>query len=176
MSSIVLIGFMATGKTVVGQRLAERLEREFIDLDAVIERQEKTTISEIFRRHGEPYFRRREREAVAGVCDRRDVILAAGGGAVLDRENIRRMKGMGLVAHLMARPEVIERRISGRHERPLMEVDDRRSRIEELLAVRLPFYAVADMDIDTSDLTVEEVTERIIGRLKESETEEPDHG
>jgi shikimate kinase len=176
MSSIVLIGFMGSGKTAVGRKLAERLGREFIDLDAVIERQAGITISEIFCRYGEPYFRKLEKEAVASVSSHRDVVLAAGGGAVLDQDNVGRLKSMGPVVHLMARPEVIARRIREYHHRPLLEVDNRRSRIEDLLDVRLPFYAVADMDIDTSDLAVEEVTERILDRWKNFETEEPDHG
>ena len=176
MSSIVLIGFMGTGKTAVGRKLAERLGREFIDLDALIEGQQEMTIAEIFRRHGEERFRRLERGAVAGVATRRNVILAAGGGAVLDRENVRYLKQMGPLVHLMARPEVIERRISGQRHRPLMEVDDRRKKIESMLAVRLPFYAVADMDIDTSDLSIEAVAGRIVRRLGAFESEESGHG
>jgi len=176
MPSIALIGFMGTGKTAVGRVLAERLGQEFIDLDAVIEEQEGISIAEIFRRHGEAHFRKLEQKAVAEVSQRRDVVLAAGGGAVLDRENVVNLKRMGPVVHLMAHPEMIVRRIAGQHHRPLMEVEDRRGRIENLLAVRLPFYAVADMDIDTSGLSVKKVVERIIGRLKESDTGEIDHG
>jgi shikimate kinase len=176
MSSIVLIGFMGTGKTAVGKKLAERLGLEFIDLDAVIEQRRGVTISEIFRRHGEPHFRRLEKEALAKVARRNDVVLAAGGGAVLDRENVEKLKKMGPVVHLMAGPGVIEERIAGQHHRPLMEVEDRRKQIENMLAVRLPFYAVADLDIDTSRLSVEEAAERIVTRLKESGMEECDHG
>jgi len=110
------------------------------------------------------------------VSGRRDVILAAGGGAVLDRENVENLKKMGPLVHLMARPEAIEERISGQHHRPLMEVDDRLRKIESMLAVRLPFYAFADMDIDTSELSIEEVATRIICRLGTLESEESDHG
>jgi shikimate kinase len=104
------------------------------------------------------------------------VVLAAGGGAVLDRENVEKLKQMGPLVHLMARPEVIEKRIRGQRHRPLMEVDDRRKQIESMLAVRLPFYAVADMDIDTSDLSVDGVAERIVRRLGTFESKESGHG
>jgi shikimate kinase len=176
MSAIVLIGFMGTGKTAVGKRLAERLGCEFVDLDAIIERLAGMTITEIFRRHGEPYFREMEKKVVAELRGRQDVVVAAGGGAVLDRDNVENLQKMGPLVHLMARPEVIARRISEQHHRPLMEVADRRGRIEQMLAVRLPFYAVADLDIDTSNLSVEEIVEKITGHLEEFETEESAHG
>jgi len=168
MSSIVLIGFMGTGKTAVGRRLAERLDREFIDLDAIIERQEGIPIEKIFRRHGETYFRSLEKKAVAELSESRDMVVAAGGGAVLDRENVRNLQKLGKLVHLTARPGVIVERISGQHHRPLMEADDRRRRIEEMMAVRWPFYTVADLDVDTSDLSIREVVERIVNRLEES--------
>ncbi len=168
MPAIILIGFMGTGKTAVGRRLSERLDREFIDLDAVIEQQEGMTIEKIFCRHGEPYFRALEKRAVAELSKRRNTVVAAGGGVVLDRENVRNLQKLGKLVHLTTRPEVIAERISGQHHRPLIEVEDRRRRIEEMMAVRLPFYAVADVDIDTSDLSVEEIAERIIDRLEES--------
>jgi shikimate kinase len=168
MSGMVLIGFMGTGKTAVGQRLAEQLGLEFIDLDALIEKKMGISISNIFREYGESYFRRIEKQTVNEICRRNDLVVATGGGVVLDRENIINLKKMGLLIHLVAQPEVVLDRIANDRQRPLMEVKDRQRRIEALMSKRTPFYECADVEIDTSELSIQEVADRIKNILGES--------
>lgn len=168
MRGIVLVGFMGTGKTVVGKMLAERLHMEFVDLDALIEERLGMSIRDIFDGFGESYFRRVEKEVVSESSKKDGLVVAAGGGAVLDSENVTNLKNMGRIIHLSARPDVILDRTKDAEDRPLLETADRRKRIAVLLAKRAPFYGRADYEIDTSDLGVEDVVEKIVSYLKES--------
>lgn len=167
MSSIVLVGFMGAGKTAVGNMLARRLGKSFIDVDLLIEEKSGLTINEVFDRHGEPYFRRIESEMIADISKSDDLIVAAGGGAVVDDSNLANLQKMGHLIYLSARPEVIHERTKHKHHRPLLETEDRRERIAHLLEQRRPYYARADYEIDTSNLTVEDVVERIVMYLRE---------
>ena len=168
MRSVVLVGFMGVGKTAVGKMLAQRLDVKFIDLDTLIEERLGMTISEMFDRFGEPYFRGVEKEAIVDLPKGEDSIVAAGGGAVLDRENVVNLRQIGPLIHLSARPEVIAERIKGQYHRPLFEAAQREEQVKRLLEERRPYYAQADYEIDTSDLTVAEVAERIESYLQES--------
>ncbi|MFQ6091562.1 MAG: shikimate kinase [bacterium] len=168
MRGVVLVGFMGTGKTVVGKKLAERLQMKFIDVDGLIEERSGTSISEIFDRFGEPHFRKVEKEVVAEVSAGDGLVVATGGGAVLDPENVTNLKSMGKMIHLSARPDVILERTKDADDRPLLETADRRKQIAALLAKRAPFYARADYEIDTSELSVEDVVDEIVSYLKES--------
>jgi shikimate kinase len=167
MMNIVLIGFMAAGKTAVGMRLAEELHMEFVDLDDLIAEQKGLSIADIFNRHGEAHFRELEREMVAQVSRRSFQVVATGGGVVLDPENVSNLKRMGRMIHLSARPEVILERVKNEDHRPLLETADREERIRKLLSQRAPFYAVADLEIDTSGLNVDEVVAEIVRHLQE---------
>lgn len=168
MKNIVLIGFMATGKTAVGRKLAEALHMKFVDLDDLIVEHKGITIAEIFDRHGEAHFRKLEREMVARVSRRRFLVVATGGGVVLDPENVSKLKRMGRMIHLSASPEVILERVSNEDHRPLLETADREGRIRDLLSRRAPFYAIADLEIDTSGLSVDEVVVEIVRHLQEA--------
>ncbi|UCE18950.1 MAG: shikimate kinase [Gemmatimonadota bacterium] len=168
MMNIVLVGFMGTGKTVVGRRLAERLNMIFVDLDSLIEEKLKLSVNEIFERFGERFFREVERGIVSQISNRRGLVVATGGGVVLDSRNVATLKKLGCMIHLFARPDVILERTRDTHHRPLLETGDRKIRIEHLLNERRPFYTQAHCEIDTSDLDVEDVAGKIIRYLQES--------
>lgn len=162
---IVLTGFMGTGKSVVGRRLAERLAVPFVDLDDAIEAEAGMTIAEIFASEGEPGFRRRERELIATLANRQSGVVATGGGAVLDPENIRNLKTGALLVCLAAEPTVILQRLGADTHRPLLQTSDRLARIRELLEQRASAYAQADLSIDTSKAGIEEIVDRIVCHL-----------
>jgi shikimate kinase len=167
-SSIALIGFMGTGKTAVGKFLAERLGKEFIETDALIEAKTGRSIPEIFRRSGETAFRELEIEIIKEIAGRANAVIACGGGAVLNKINIDRLGEKCIIVNLEASPAVIAERTSGGEDsRPLLDVADRITRIKELLGYRRPYYQrAADLEVDTSQLSVEAVVNTIIDKLK----------
>jgi len=160
-ANIVLIGFMGTGKTSVGMQLAEMLDMRFIDTDDIIEENSKTSIAEIFSEMGEEHFRDLESKAVEEVSRFSRYVVATGGGAVIREQNIHNLKSSGLLFCLDATPEVIFQRTSQYAHRPLLQVEDPIGRIRDMLQFRAPFYAKADYRIDTSQLTVDQVVDRI---------------
>jgi len=166
MKNIYLVGFMGTGKSAVGKKLAARLNARFLDLDTLIEEKEKRKIVDIFAKAGEPYFRKLEKEALKEVSCKDGEVVACGGGIVLDQENITLMKNTGTMICLSARPEVILERVKGHKHRPLLNVEDREKKITEILEARQALYNSAHISIDTSDLNVKEVLEKILERLK----------
>jgi shikimate kinase len=163
---IVLIGFMGTGKSVVGCRLAERLGLSFVDVDHAIEEAAGMAIPEIFASEGESGFRRRERDLIASLATRRDCVIAAGGGAVLDPENVRNLRAGALTVCLQAEPTVILGRIGADAQRPLLRTPDRLARIRELLEQRAPAYGQADLTLETSGSDVEEIVDRIVRHFR----------
>jgi len=171
-TSIALIGFMGTGKTVVGKALAEKLGKGFIELDSLIEQKARKTIPEIFQQGGEVAFREIEIEATKEVSGRKNTVIACGGGVVLNKINIDRLRKECIIVYLTASPKVILQRTSGdKNERPLLQTPDRALHIQELLRFRKPFYErAADIKIDTSKLDISSVTEQIISKLKEDES------
>ena len=170
-SNIALIGFMGTGKTAAGKALAGRQGKEFIELDALLELKAGKTIPEIFKQDGEVIFRELEIELTKEVSQRRNAVIACGGGVVLNKINIDRLKEECLIVYLTASISVILKRTSGdKNERPLLKVVDRTSEIERLLKFRKPFYErAADITINTSKLDINSVVEQIINKLKEGE-------
>ncbi len=170
-SSIALIGFMGTGKTVAGKALAERLGKEFIELDALLELKAGKTIPEIFQQDGEVIFRELEIGVTKEVSQRKNAVIACGGGIVLNKINIDRLKEECLIVYLTASPRVILKRTSGdKNDRPLLKVVDRTSEIQRLLKFRKPFYErAADITINTSKLDITSVVEQIISKVKADE-------
>jgi shikimate kinase len=170
MGAIVLTGFMGTGKSEVGRRLATRLGRPFVDTDQLVEGRVGKSVSAIFADDGEAAFRALERDAVATATARGDTVIAVGGGAVLDAANLARLRQAGVVVCLTATPEAILRRVGDAAKRPLLAGDDPRVAIERLLAVRKSSYdAAADVTVDTSERAVEDVVEEIrerVGRIE----------
>ena len=163
--TIVLAGFMGTGKSSVGRRLAARLGREFVDTDALIERDAGTSITRIFADRGEAEFRAREKRAVAVAVGEDGRVVAVGGGAILDGENLAAMKAGGPVVCLTARPEIVLARVAHDTGRPLLQGPQPLETIRGLMAERADAYAQADVTIDTSDLTPDEVVERLLSTL-----------
>jgi shikimate kinase len=162
---VVLTGFMATGKTVVGKRLARLLGRPFVDTDGLVEGSAGRTVKEIFASDGEPRFRALERDAVEKACGMPDAVIATGGGALLDAENRRRLAAAGPIVCLTASPEHILARTGNGATRPLLASasgrEERLARIRALLDERASGYAVATHCVDTSGLDVDEVVERV---------------
>ncbi len=166
------MGFMGTGKTVVGKALAERLGKEFVELDCLIEQRTGKAISDIFQQDGEIGFRELEIETTKEVSGQKNVVIACGGGVVLNKINIDRLRKECIIVYLTASPGVIMKRTSNdKIERPLLTVPARASQIKELLRYRQPFYErAADIKIDTSKLNTDKVAEKIIKKLKEYES------
>lgn len=166
MAQIILTGFMATGKSEIGRRLARELGRVFIDTDGMVEAKVGRPIAEIFATEGEAAFRALEREAVERACAVPDAVVAVGGGALLDAESRRLLSTSGVVVCLTAAPEEILRRLGDVSSRPLLAAvpaDQRRKRIEELLGERAAVYATAAHRIDTTGLSIGQVVARVAG-------------
>jgi len=168
---VVLTGFMGTGKTAVGQRVAERLGRTFVDTDALVERRAGRAVREIFATDGEAAFRDREREAVAEACSLGDVVVATGGGALVDERNFARLADGGFMVCLTAAPEAIARRVRATAaDRPLLGGRaGLTARIRELLAARAPVYARIGFAVDTTGRTVDQVADDVIAALSAAE-------
>jgi len=164
--NIALTGFMAVGKSVVGQRLAERLRLSFVDLDHVIEDREGMSIREIFAIKGEAYFRSLEKQVLKEILERDGQVIATGGGAVLDDDNLRLFKKRSRLICLTAQVEKLLQRSGSGKERPLLKGDDKRQRIEGLLRQREKSYDQAHFRIDTTRLSVDEVVEQILSNLQ----------
>lgn len=163
-SNIALIGFMGTGKTVIGAKLAQELGKYFIELDDLIVEKAGKSIPEIFAEEGEIQFREYEMEVCKEVSQRENVVIACGGGIVLNKLNIDYLRQNSIIICLKTSPEIILQRISkdGKESRPLLNKPDPKAEIKKLLKFRAPFYAAAtELQIDTSKLTVDEVVERI---------------
>ena len=170
-TSIALIGFMGTGKTAVGKALAEKLGKEFFELDPLIEKKAGKTIPAIFKEDGEIAFREFEIEAIKEVNKERNAVIACGGGVVLNKINIDRLKEEAVIVCLTASPRVILRRTSrDAEERPLLTVANPALTIKELLRFRRPFYErAADTTVNTSRLDIDSVVTQIIAKIKEYE-------
>jgi len=170
-TNIALIGFMGAGKTAVGRALAEKLSKEFIELDPAIERKAGKSIPEIFADDGEIAFRELEISVIREVSGGKNLVIACGGGVVLNKINIDRLRQTSRLVYLTVSPGVIlERTTADETERPLLKVADPALAIKELMRFRRPFYErAADIKIDTSRLGIGSVVERIIGKLKDDE-------
>lgn len=161
--NIVLTGFMGTGKTTVGKRLAKRLGWRFVDIDQLIEASAKMPIARIFEKRSEAVFRRLERRHISHAIHGNEQVIATGGGAFIDPDNRTRLKASGPVVCLTAKPGVIFARVGPKlATRPLLRgAHDPVTRIRALLHRRAKLYAQADLTIDTSALSIDEVVERV---------------
>lgn len=159
---MVLVGMMGTGKSTVGQRLAELLERPFVDSDEQVEASTGRTVREIFEAEGEAAFRRCEAKALAEAVGRSTPsVLAAAGGVVLDPANRALLAGAGTVVWLTARPEVLAERVKGGEHRPLL-ADDPLGVLRRLSREREVLYReVADHVIDVATVDAEAVAHQI---------------
>ena len=140
---------------MVARRLAEELNAELVATDHMAETRAGMAINEIFKVHGESYFRDLEAQIIKEVSKRRGIIIDCGGGVVLRKENLPNLKTNGIVFYLQARPEVIYQRISHEKHRPLLKVPDPLGCITKLYQQRLPLYNQADYTIDANDASIE---------------------
>ena len=157
--SIVLVGMMGAGKSSIGRRLAGRLGIPFVDADSEIETAAGMTIAEIFAKHGEPYFRAGEARVIARLLESGPQVLATGGGVVMDANTRALIRAKGISVWLKADLDVLLRRTKRRNDRPLAE------KLKELLPMREPFYAQADLIVQSRDEPHDTIVEEIIAGL-----------
>ncbi len=160
--NIVLVGFMGTGKTSVGRRLAAQLRMRYVDTDDIIERDSGRRISNIFSEDGESAFRDLESEAVCKASKLYNYVIATGGGAVLRETNMEALKQNGIIFCLTATPDEIYRRVRHQSHRPLLQTPEPLAKIRSMLAERKPYYAEADYMVRTTGRPFRE----IIGYIK----------
>jgi len=166
-NNIFLIGPMGAGKTTIGRHLATLLHKRFVDVDHEIERRTGVTIPIIFEIEGEAGFRRRESTLVDELSHDDDIVMATGGGAVLMEENRQALKERGTVVYLHADIDTLVERTRRDRNRPLLQTEDPRGKIEELLRQREPIYReVADVVVDTGLRAPTSVARDIATRLK----------
>lgn len=165
-ANLVLVGFMGTGKSAVGRRLARRLSRRFLDTDSWITVEAGMSIAELFRDFGEAAFRAMETEAARHVAASRGLVVSTGGGILMDPRHVDLLRSHAALVCLTARPEVILARTAPWDSRPLLrDAPDRDALVRRLLEERAEGYAQADLTLDTSDRTADEVVEEICTRL-----------
>ncbi|MGM0501818.1 MAG: shikimate kinase [Bacillota bacterium] len=160
--NISLIGFMGTGKTTVGKKLAEELDYQFVDLDKEIVKEEGRKIPTIFAQDGEEYFRDVETKVTKKIGLRDQQVISTGGGVVLRNQNIANLKQNGILILLKATPQEIYQRTKDDNNRPLLEVEDPLTKIEALLTARRGDYQCTPYQIDTTDLSIAEVVEEAL--------------
>jgi len=163
--NIILFGFMGTGKTTVGEKLAEELGWSFLDMDVLIEQREKRTISSIFETDGEARFRQIEKQLVAELARKEKHVISTGGGVVLDPENVLTYQQNGLCVCLCASTETILERVAKQSHRPLLEDGEKERKIRDMLVTRKPLYDAVPHQIQTDTMTPDEIVETILKAL-----------
>ncbi len=154
-SNIILIGPMGAGKTTIGRQIARVLGFDFFDSDREIEERTGVTIPLIFELEGEDGFRRREIDVIAELSRKKNIVLATGGGAVLKQENQQALKSSGTVVYLRAGIDDLLERTSKDKNRPLLQTDNPRKKLESILIEREPIYReLADIILETNQMTV----------------------
>lgn len=166
--NVVLVGFMGSGKSSVGRLVARTLRGRFVDTDRLVIDRAGCPIAEIFATRGEAHFRQEETRALRSLLGSSRLVIATGGGIVTAPENLPVLKKLGFVVWLTASEEVIWERVSRNTRRPLLQTENPRETVRELIAKRNPLYEeAADMEVDTTTLTHAQVAERIYQRLME---------
>lgn len=164
--NIILCGFMGCGKTTIGKLLAKEKGMSFVDLDLYIENQQKMTISEIFEKFGEPYFRKLEKEATVTLSQLKGKVIATGGGTLTFQENVDIFKKSGTIILINPSLETIAERLKNDTTRPLLARPDKEKAMKELYEKRLPIYkSAADVIID-GNFAPKTVCKNIIDAIK----------
>lgn len=156
---------MGAGKTAVGRVLAEKINKEFIEMDDIIEADEGKSIVDIFAQQGEAYFRRCEKKLLKDLSARKDLIIGCGGGLVCDPDNLTVLRDTGLVFCLKVSALAAYERTRNQAHRPILNVDNPLRTIEELVSKRAPCYDQAHYSIDTVGILPGEVADKIIDIL-----------
>jgi len=165
-NNIFLVGPMGAGKSTVGRQLAKSLNMEFVDCDREIEERTGVNISIIFEVEGEEGFRKRERAMIEQLTERDGIVLATGGGVVLEQDNRARLRTRGFAIYLNAPIELLLERTARDKQRPLLQTDDPKAKLVSLAEEREPLYQqVADMVVKTDRRTARHVVKEIVRRL-----------
>lgn len=158
MNNIVLIGFMGSGKTTLGQWMSQVVNLAFVDTDEYIEKKTQRRIKDIFAEEGENYFRDLETHVLRELSGRKDTVISVGGGLPVREINRALMRELGMVVYLRASKETLIKRLSGDTTRPLLAGDNLEDKIDKLMAARKEIYLdAADIIIDTDDKSLEEI-------------------
>jgi shikimate kinase len=161
-----LVGPMGAGKTAVGRYLAKILNYKFYDTDEEIELRTGVDVTLIFEKEGEAGFRLREKKIISELTEKNNIVLATGGGAILSKENRKKLVTRGLVIYLNATVDKQVDRTSKGRERPLLIDNNPREVLEKLMKVRSPLYHdVADIVIMTDDRKISSVAKEIFGKI-----------
>lgn len=160
--NIVLAGFMGTGKTSVGKILADRTKRRFLDTDKVIEQRSKKTVSRIFAEDGQSAFRTLERSVVADLHHPSSLVVATGGGAVLDPVNVYHLLQGGVIICLHATMDTLLARLLAKTDRPLLADEDQETEIHNLMQERQETYNKLPHHIHTDGLTLHQVADQVM--------------
>lgn len=159
--NIVLVGFMGSGKSMISKLLGKRLGRKVISTDEVIIKKAGVPINQIFKDKGEAYFRQLEKDVVTEVSKESGCIIDCGGGVIINESNIESLKKAGVLFYLEASADFLYEQIKISGKRPLLDVDDPKAKIEELLKERLSFYLKADYTVASEGQSIERVSEEI---------------
>jgi shikimate kinase len=163
--SIVLVGLMGAGKSTIGRRLAQKLGLEFTDADAEIERAAGKTVPDIFRDHGEAYFRDGERKVIARLLESGPQVLATGGGAFMNEETRHNIARRGISVWLKADVDLLMMRVRRRDNRPLLKAEDTEEIMRQLIAQRYPVYGHADVTVESRDVPHNSIVSDVIRAL-----------
>jgi shikimate kinase len=163
--SLVLVGMMGAGKSSIGRKLAQRLDLHFVDADSEIEQAAGMSISEIFAKHGEPYFRAGEARVIARLLDGGPQVLATGGGAFMHPQSREAIRAKAVSIWLKAEYEVLMKRIKRRGDRPMLKTDDPGETLRRLMQERDPVYAEADVTVHSRDVPHEIIIAEIISAV-----------
>ena len=163
MKTIVLIGMMGSGKTTIGKLLGEKLTLRSIDIDVIIEQNEKRTVSEIFQNEGEKYFRNIERETIKKNFTNKDLIISLGGGAFEDQLTQKLLLKNSTVIYLKTSPNVILERIKNNTNRPLLKNQMTVEKIQSIILQRQKNYELANITMLTDNKNTDKIVEEILG-------------
>lgn len=174
--NLFLIGYRCTGKTTIGKSIAMTIDWSFVDSDILVIKECGKSIKDIVGTEGWKAFRRMERSTLKQICTKDRQVVATGGGVVLDKANIKAMKTSGMVIWLGATAETIQKRMlqdkNSGNFRPALTDKGRMEEIEDMLLKRNPYYeSASDFSIHTDDVPVSEITQIIIEKLNESNSD-----
>lgn len=178
MNNIYLTGFMASGKTTLGPILANTIGFDFFDVDREIESKAGKKVKEIFKDHGEQYFRNLEKEMIISFAGRRELVISLGGGAIADDENLKIIKESGILIFLNSSPESIYQRLKFKKDRPAFLFENTEeptkemylSKINLLLDSRRKYYSQADITIQTDKISIGKTVDLIVQKLINNHT------
>ena len=164
--TVVMVGMMGAGKTAVGTQLARLLGVPFLDSDEEIVRAANRSITEIFERDGEPFFRARETEVLGRLLRGVPCVLSTGGGAFLSEQNRRMIADRGISVWLRADLDLLWQRVRHKSTRPLLRTASPRDTLRSLFEARVPIYGLADLAVDSrAESSVEEMADRVVAAL-----------